>query len=113
MSGRWELRGSEHARPRPALGSEGGLVLLVSALVPLGLILALAPPPLVLPLFALTAFATAALAALVAWWRGARWHMPGVTLWDLSGALALLGCAAATFARPENVLQLFGYVVAP
>jgi hypothetical protein len=63
----------------------------------------------VLPLFTLTAFAIAGLAALVAWRRRARRHVSGVTLWDLSGAFVLLGGAAVMFSSPENVLHLFGY----
>jgi hypothetical protein len=111
MPNRWELHGSEHGRLPFRI--EGSQVLLVLALLPLGSCLLLAPRPLALPIFALTAFAAAGLAALVAWRRRARRHLPVVTLWDLSGALVLLGGAAAMLSSPENVLQLFGYAGVP
>jgi hypothetical protein len=107
MPNRRELHGSEHRRL--LLKIEGAQVLLLLALLPLGLCVLLAPRPLVLPIFTLTAFALAGLAALVAWRRRERRNVPGVTLWDLSGALVLLGGAAVMFSSPENVLQLFGY----
>jgi hypothetical protein len=106
------MRGGEPRTPL-TLGSDGGLIVLAAGLVPLLLVTALVPRPLVLPVFALTAFAASAIAAFVAWKRHERWHLPGVTLWDVSGALALLGCAAGIFGKPENALALFGVVVGP
>jgi hypothetical protein len=111
MSSRW-MRGPGHRTPL-TLGSDGGLMVLAAGLVPLLLVVALVPRPLVLPVFALTAFAASAIAAFMAWKRNERWHLPGVTLWDVSGALVLLGCASGIFSKPENALALFGVALGP
>ena len=108
----WWMRGPGHRTPL-TLQSDGGLVVLAAGLLPLLLVAALAPRPLVLPVFALTAFGASAIAAIIAWKRQERWHLPGVTLWDVSGALALLGCAAGIFGKPDNAVALFGVVIGP
>jgi hypothetical protein len=90
-------------RPRIALA-----VLPILAAVPIALSLALVPRTAALPFVSLSAFALAALVALVAWTCNMRRHGDRVTLWDVSGALAFIGCAAAMLSGPDNVLQLFG-----
>ncbi len=90
-------------RPHIALA-----VLPVLAAVPIALSLALVPRAAVLPCMSLSAFALAAMTALVAWLGQVRRHGDRITLWDVSGALAFIGCAAAMLSRPDGVLHLFG-----
>jgi hypothetical protein len=76
------------------------------AALPLLLLTALLPRPLVLPVLCLIAIAGAAVLSLVAWKRGSVRDATHVTLWDVAGALALVGCAAAMLSNPEQVLYL-------
>jgi hypothetical protein len=85
----------------------GGLTLLAAA--PLFAIAALVPRPLVLPAVSLTAIAAAAAVALVAWRLSARRNGGTLTLWDVAGACALIGCAAGMLSEPELVLRQFGH----
>jgi hypothetical protein len=41
--------------------------------------------------------------------RGAR----AVTAWDIAGAFALIGCAAAMLSESENVVNLLGPTMVP
>lgn len=56
-----------------------------------------------LPLVATLLFGLAALAALVAWSRGAS---RGLTYWDVAGALTFIGIGAAALIEPEQMLRL-------
>jgi hypothetical protein len=76
------------------------------AAVPLLLLSALLPRPLVLPTLCLIAIAGAGLAALVAWSRGVRFESPNITAWDVAGALAFIACASAILSNPEQVISL-------
>jgi hypothetical protein len=51
-------------------------------------------------------FAAAAILAALGW-RQRNAKPAFVTYWDVSGALTLIGCAAAMMSEPENVMQLF------
>jgi hypothetical protein len=84
----------------------GGLVFLAAA--PLFAVAALVPRDLFLPSITLAAIAGAAIAALAAWWFGVRRKGDTVTLWDIAGAFALIGCAAAMLSEPEAVLTTIG-----
>jgi putative Mn2+ efflux pump MntP len=83
------------------------------AAAPIALSLAFVPPEAVLPLISLTALALAAVAALVAWTGRAKRGGDRVTLWDISGALVFIGCAAAMLSKPDNVLHLLGIGMIP
>jgi hypothetical protein len=83
------------------------------AAAPIALSLVFVPHTAVLPLISLAAVALAAITALVAWVRRAKRHGDRVTMWDVSGALAFIGCAAAMLSRPDNVLQLLGISMNP
>ena len=83
-----------------------GLALLAAA--PLLLIAAVVPRAVFLPSGCLAAIAAAAIAAFAAWWVGARRHRDTVTLWDLAGACALIGCAAAMLSEPAAILNTIG-----
>jgi hypothetical protein len=84
--------------PAALTAATGSVFLLLASLVPL---------PLVLPAFSLVSICVAGVAAFFAWWAAAERHTASLTPWDISGAFALIGCAAAILARPENVAQLF------
>ena len=59
-----------------------------------------------LPVVCATLFVAAAILAAFGW--GQRRARPAfVTYWDASGALTLIGCAAAMMTEPESVMQLF------
>jgi len=66
------------------------------------------PRPLWLPVLSLAAIGVAALAAFAAWLHGEREESVSVTLWDIAGAFAFVGCAAAMLSRPEALLGLLG-----
>jgi peptidoglycan/LPS O-acetylase OafA/YrhL len=63
-------------------------------------------PDALLPVVCAALFVSAAILAAVGWQQ--RTAKPAfVTYWDVSGALTLIGCAAAMMTEPENVMQLF------
>ena len=76
------------------------------AALPLLLLSSLLPQPLVLPVLSLIAIAGAAIVSLIAWERGGVRHSPAVTAWDVAGALAFIGFAAAILSDPEHVIDL-------
>lgn len=88
-----------------------GLALLAAA--PLFIIAALVPRPLFLPSISLAAIAAAAAASFAAWWLGSHRHGNTVTLWDVAGACALIGCAAAMLSEPEVILTTIGKTSEP
>jgi hypothetical protein len=77
-----------------------------TAALPMLLLALFVPRPLVLPVLCLIAVAGAAAASLVAWKRGSVRDAHHVTAWDVAGALAFVGCAAAMLSNPEQVLIL-------
>jgi hypothetical protein len=76
------------------------------AALPLVLLAALLPRPLVLPVLCLVAIAGAAVVSFVGWKRGSARDARHVTAWDVAGALVLVGCAAAMLSQPEQVFYL-------
>lgn len=89
----------------------GGLVLLAAA--PLFAVAALVPRALFLPTVTLVAIAVAAGATLAAQWFGVRRYSDNITLWDIAGACALIGCAAAMLSEPEVILNTIGKTSEP
>lgn len=71
-------------------------------------LMALVPAPLVMPGVSLLAVVFAGAAALIAWWARAERNADVVTPWDISGAFALIGCAAAILGDSESVARLVG-----
>jgi hypothetical protein len=114
MDDRSTFRGPAHGdwleflKPHAAMA-----VLTVLTAVPIIVALAFVPRPVVLPALSLAMIVLAGLAASVAWLCGARQHGDGITLWDISGAFGVIGCAAAMLSKPENVLQVFSHAVVP
>jgi hypothetical protein len=68
---------------------------------------ALTPPPLILPVISLVCLTIAAIAALFAWQTSASRRSATITTWDIAGALAFIGFAAAMLSKPENVVFAF------
>jgi threonine/homoserine/homoserine lactone efflux protein len=63
-------------------------------------------PAALYPVVAASLFVSAAILAAFGW-RQRKVKPAYVTYWDVSGALTLIGCAAAMMTEPENVMQLF------
>jgi hypothetical protein len=78
------------------------------AAAPIVLVAVFVPRPLVLPVVSLVAITAAGLAALLAWLIRAKRRGNSLTTWDVAGACALIGCAAAMLSEPENVLAVLG-----
>lgn len=118
MDERRTLRGSAHEnlpqnlpqffKPHATLAA-----LTVLAAASVVLLASFTPRPLFLPVLSLAALAVAGLAALLAWASRAQWRGDHITVWDISGVFALIGCAAAMLSEPENVLQLLGNRLVP
>jgi hypothetical protein len=109
MSARRTLADPNFAALRATAGARLRLALLAAlAAATLLLVLAPAPSPALLPAVSVAAIAAAGLAALCAWASRAPAAGAHVTLWDLAGALAFLGCAAGMLSQPESLLQLLG-----
>jgi hypothetical protein len=96
----------------PSLESIGILALLsVLIATPAFLMIRLLEPGLVPPAFSILLFSDAAIAAIVARAIHARRNSENVTLWDIAGAFTMMGCAAAIFSEPEQVVRLFEQLV--
>lgn len=78
------------------------------AALPLVLIVGYVPREFLLPAVAALAFATAALAAALGRMMRADNRIGSATIWDFSGACALVGVAAGIFSEPLQVAQFFG-----
>ena len=85
------------------------LATIATAIVaPLFLLISLVPQALVMPIICLVATAGSLSIAAVASWRGATSKADRVSIWDVAGALQLIGIAAGTLSKPDQVLRLFG-----
>lgn len=96
----------------PSLESIGILTLLsVSIAVPAFLMIHLLERGFVLPAFSILLFSDAAIAAVLARAIHARKNSESVTLWDIAGAFTMIGCAAAIFSEPDQVVRFFEQLV--
>ena len=96
----------------PSLESLGILALLsVLIAAPAFLMIRLLEPGVVLPAFSVLLFSDAAIAAIVACAIHAPRNSENVTLWDIAGALTMMGCAAAIFSEPDQVVRFFEQLV--
>ena len=114
MDERGTLRGSAH-KDLPRFLKRHAMQVALTALAAASVVLlvSLTPRLLILPVFSLAALAVAGLAALLGWVFRAPWHGGNITIWDISGAFAFIGFAAAMLSKPEHVLDLFGRAVVP
>ncbi|TYO62939.1 hypothetical protein FXV83_29975 [Bradyrhizobium hipponense] len=80
------------------------MVTLFSLLTALPAVLALhlLEPELVLPAFSILLFVEAAFAVIAARLLQVPDNAERITLWDLAGGFALIGCAAAMFGEPDQ-----------
>jgi hypothetical protein len=85
------------------------ILALLSTLIaaPAFLMIRLLEPGLILPALSILFFSHAAIAAIVAVLIHADRNSKNITLWDIAGAFALMGCAAAIFSEPHQVTVLF------
>src|SRR5260370_33560248 len=96
----------------PSLKSFGILALLsVLIAAPAFLMIRLLEPGFVLPAFSILLFSEAAIAAIVASAMRIRRNSENVTLWDIAGAFTMMGCAAAIFSEPDQVVRFFEQLV--
>src|SRR5258708_26448784 len=96
----------------PSLDSFGILALLsVLIAAPAFLMIRLLEPGFVLPAFSILLFSDAAIAAIVARAIHVRRISENVTLWGIAGAFTLMGCAAAIFSEPDQVVRFFEQLV--
>ena len=63
-------------------------------------------PDALYPAVAAFLFVSAAILAALGW-RQRKAKPAYVTYWDVSGALTLIGCAAAMMTEPESIMQIF------
>jgi hypothetical protein len=92
----------------PSLESLGILTLLsVLIAAPAFLMIRLLEPGFVLPAFSILLFSDAAIAAIMARAIHAPRNSKNVTLWDIAGAFTMMGCTAAIFSEPDQVVRLF------
>jgi len=99
---------SRITRNVPSLESFGILALLsVLIAVPTFLMIHVLEPGLVLPAVSILLFAEAAIVAIVARSIHVQENSESVTLWDITGAFTMMGCAAAIFSEPDQVAQFF------
>ena len=87
---------------------------LVAALaaMPLIVIAANLPSPLLLPGISALAFVAAAVAATAGSLMQAEQSVDKVTIFDFAGACVLIGIAAGMFSDPHRVSQFFGAAIA-
>ena len=95
---------SQLRRTVPSLQSFGVLTLL-SVLIagPAFLIIHLLEPGLILPALSILLFSYAAIVAIAAYSIHADWNSENVTLWNISGAFTMMGCATAILSEPDQV----------
>jgi hypothetical protein len=88
------------------------LATIATAIVaPLFLLVSLVPQAPVMPVLCLLATASSLGIAAFAWWRGATSKRDRVSIWDVAGALQLVGVAAGMLSEPDQVLRLFGHAM--
>src|ERR1700748_1414362 len=89
-------------RNAPLLGLFGVLALLsVLIAAPAFLMIRVLEPGLVLPALSILLFGEAAIAAIVARSIHVHRNSDNLTVWNIAGAFAMMGCAAAIFSEPD------------
>ncbi|HEY4141097.1 MAG TPA: hypothetical protein VGM57_06780 [Pseudolabrys sp.] len=73
--------------------------------IPLLVMIAVLPLPVVLPAFSIWSLAAAAVAVLFALTRHAPRPRATVNAWDLAGAFTLIGCAAGILGEVEHMVD--------
>jgi hypothetical protein len=73
--------------------------------IPLAVMIAVLPLPVVLPAFSVWSLAAAAVIVLFALTRRAPRQRSAVNAWDLAGAFTLIGCAAGILGEVEHMVD--------
>jgi hypothetical protein len=73
--------------------------------IPLFVMIAVLPLPVVLPAFSVWSLAAAAVIVLFALTRRAPRRRSAVNAWDLAGAFTLIGCAAGILGEVEHMVD--------
>jgi hypothetical protein len=81
-------------------------ILLLAMAVPLFFFLFLVRVPLVLPSVSAIGLTSAAIIGLIAWCLLSDSNATGISLWDVSGAYALVGFVAGMLSEPQQVMEL-------
>ena len=81
-------------------------ILLLAIVVPPIFFLFLVRVPLVLPSVSAVGLASAATIGLIAWCLASDRNATGISLWDVSGAYALVGFVAGMLSEPQQVMEL-------
>lgn len=89
------------------------VVLVLWVIVPAIAFLLFVKTPLILPSLSVFSLVAAALVALTAWTTRARREERHITLWDVSGAYALVGFAAGMVSDPTQVPELMALPTGP
>jgi hypothetical protein len=84
------------------------VIVLSIAAAPLLMLKLQVPASIVLPTLSMLWIAGAAVVALFAWSTLSKRDCAHVSLWDVSGACALIGFAAAIFSDPDHVIEFLG-----
>jgi hypothetical protein len=74
---------------------------------PIVLLLWLVPLPLFLPVLSIVSFASAGVAALVAYYSGIDRRAPGVSAWDIAGVFTLIWIGAGMMSGTKQFVALF------
>ncbi|NWG26803.1 MAG: hypothetical protein HXY30_20685 [Pseudorhodoplanes sp.] len=99
------IKSRRHPLEQPIRGPSAAFLAAVAAtFAGMGLLGLYWPAPLLLPAASLAMLAAASAVAAVALLRPAPG--PGLTYWDVSGALTLAGICAALLSEPEQVIPL-------
>jgi hypothetical protein len=106
----WDQKPAALAPLNPALMLAAPAALAGAVLL---LIFKAMPHAALLPSVSLAAIAAAAAAALAAFAVRRRLRGGTMTLMDVAGAFALIGCAAAMLSNEEAVRQTFGLAMTP
>jgi hypothetical protein len=80
-------------------------VFAVALAIPLFVMVAVLPLPVVLPAFSVWSLAAAAVVVLFALTRRSPTPRTTVNAWDLAGAFTLIGCAAGILGEVEHIVD--------
>ena len=98
-------------RNAPSLESFCILALLSTLIAAPAFLIRLLEPGFILPALSILLFSLAAISAILAVSIHANSNSKNVTLWDIAGAFTMIGCAAAIFSEPDQVVRFFEQLV--
>jgi hypothetical protein len=99
--GRWPLSVKAQTPWQPSAAA-----MVLAAVVIFALGVAVLPPTLVVPAFALAAFVCGAAFALFGWMTGRPQQADRITCWDIASTCVFVGFAAGVLSDPGHVMDL-------